>query len=141
MDDLELQQVEEMITIQLIPEINKLIRIKNFNAKLTGASTDANFLYIDLLVDRDNSPDIIKVEMSLDKNTLYSRGCCSEVDKWGNFADKKDQMTLATLVKLRVLRLVFSAIKTISSGGVRGGKDTNKVNVAFGDKMGALWYY
>ena len=50
-------------------------------------------------------------------------------------------MTLVTLVKLRVLRLVFSAIKTISSGGFRGGKDLNTVQVAYGDKMGALWYY
>lgn len=76
----EKKQVEEMIAVQLIPEINKLLRIKNFQAKLTGASTDEDFLYINLLVDVDNTPDIVKVEMILEKGTLYSRSLCHMVD-------------------------------------------------------------
>jgi hypothetical protein len=80
----------------------------------------------------------VKVEMILEKNTLYSRSLCHMVDDWGKYADKRDDLTLPQLVKLRVLRLVFSAVKNIEAGAIN--YKNNKIDIAFGDKSGALWY-
>ena len=135
----ELHKIEEMIELQIIPEIEKLIHMKHFNANLKNVSEDSDFVYVDLLVYDCAAQHPVNVEMILDKNTLYSRGCCSDLDKWGKYADQKDQMPLVKLVKLRILRLVFSVIKNTSAGAIK--YNNNKITVAFGSKLGALWYY
>ena len=78
-----------------------MFRDKGINATITGASTDNDFVYLSMLFDQPNSTNIIKVEFELVKNILYSRGCCSDLERFAGF--KNDTLSLADMIKLRIL--------------------------------------
>lgn len=136
----ESAKVEEAIATKLIPEINNMLKTKNVNAKVTGGSTDENFVYVNLLVDQIDSPNIVRVEVTLDKTILYSRGCCAALDTLGGYRDKNREWSLDVLVLVRILRVVFMTIKAVAKNAVNAGK-SNIVKFAFNGKDGTLFCF
>jgi len=139
----ELPEVEEMIATKAIPLINKLIKDKKFGAKLTGTSTDNNFLYIGLQIVTRTNVKTVEVDITLGKQILFSRGCCDELDKWANIKDKKYDIALSMVVLIRILRVVFQVCQSIGNGWIEGNFENGKYvkEVSFNDKSGALWYH
>ena len=143
----EKKLVDEMVEKDLSISIKKMLKKKSFDteekhgwkAELLHVGLEyKDFLHITLHITPKSMP-IIGVTIDLDFHTLYSRGCCSELDKWGGYdASKYD---LPTLVKLRALRVVFDVCKMVGGQMVASIAGCTYVKVAFGDKSGILWYY
>jgi len=142
----EKKLVDEMVEKDLQLAIMKMLKKKGFSdgrninwtAEPISISLLDDFVHIVLNIVPEAKP-IIGVVIDLDFHTLYSRGCCSELDKWGGYdASKYD---LPTLVKLRTLRVVFDVCKMVGGQMVASIAGCTYVKVAFGDKSGILWYY
>lgn len=131
-------KIDEMIAVQLIPAITKMLKVKDINAKIQGACTMQNILYIDLLIDVPDSPQIAKVEIKLDLDILTEENTCQGLEQWGKFANL--DLDIITRVKLRILRVVWDVYDKIRIGAMN--KHLNdKLIIEFGDELGTLYYH
>jgi len=133
------EKAEKEIVARLAPAIDGMIAKKGFDAKLAGVYTDEYFLRIDLLIGRADGRNALEAKMSLDKSILYSRGCCSDLDRRGGY-NEKDIKSLPDLATLRAARAAFAVMKQVSDGAILID-DGDGIKVAFNAKDGTLFVF
>ena len=136
---MKIKEIDREVTSRLPKDLNRMFVKKGINANAGEASADDNFVRAEIRVGTPNADRIIKALLILDKYTLYSASCCSQLDARGGIDPYALKRT--DFAELRALRIAFEAVKAIREGTISALGEGDAFNVAFGSQDGTMRYY